>query len=230
MIDANKQDIPLYPELRACETPSAERVFAVFNDLTRHQLYRDGELVQTFEAELTPLQQQILDLLGVPALGLQPQLKPPQWGAKSGPRSAERQIHLLEQALHPTRADHLQIVDAVCARGHPGNDRTELPGVSSSAETTRVAPSSTRSATSSDSPACSAKAITGTKPASDTRCSSSNSGVAVDHVCDSFTSSAFWIQDQSGFRHSRFSVREGTSTSAPPHHHNRFAVTPRIEA
>ena len=66
MIDANQHDIPLYPELRACETPSAERVFAVFNDLTRHQLYRDGELVQTLEAELTPLQQQILDLLGVP--------------------------------------------------------------------------------------------------------------------------------------------------------------------
>jgi len=66
MNDANQQDIPLYPELRACETPSAERVFAVLNDLTRHELHRDGELVQTFEAELTPLQQQILDLLGVP--------------------------------------------------------------------------------------------------------------------------------------------------------------------
>ena len=66
MNDANQQDIPLHPELRACETPSTERVFAVLNDLTRHELHRDGELVQTFEAELTPLQQQILDLLGVP--------------------------------------------------------------------------------------------------------------------------------------------------------------------
>jgi len=66
MNDANQQDIPLYPELRACETPSAERVFAVLNDLTRHELHRDGELVQTFEAELTPLQHQILDLLGIP--------------------------------------------------------------------------------------------------------------------------------------------------------------------
>ena len=66
MNDANQQDIPLYPELRACETPSTERVFAVLNDLTRHELHRDGELVQTFEAQLTPLQQQILDLLGVP--------------------------------------------------------------------------------------------------------------------------------------------------------------------
>ncbi|MGH3683215.1 MAG: IS1634 family transposase, partial [Natronosporangium sp.] len=60
-------DIPLYPELRACQAPSAERILAVFADLTRHELHHDGRLVQTFEPELTPLQQQILDLLGVPA-------------------------------------------------------------------------------------------------------------------------------------------------------------------
>lgn len=59
-------DIPIYPELRACQAPSAERILAVFNDLTRHELHRDGRLVQTFEPELTPLQRQILDLLGVP--------------------------------------------------------------------------------------------------------------------------------------------------------------------
>jgi transposase len=59
--------IPLYPELRACESPSAERILAVFADLTRHELHRDGRLVQTFTAELTPLQQHILQLLGVPA-------------------------------------------------------------------------------------------------------------------------------------------------------------------
>ena len=64
---AQTRDIPLYPELRACETPSAERIFTIFNDLTRHELHRDSKLVQTFEAELNPLQQQILDLLGIPA-------------------------------------------------------------------------------------------------------------------------------------------------------------------
>jgi hypothetical protein len=67
MRDVKTRDIPLYPELRACEAPSAERILAVFADLTRHELHHDGRLVQTFEAELTPLQQQILDLLGVPA-------------------------------------------------------------------------------------------------------------------------------------------------------------------
>ncbi|HET6953107.1 MAG TPA: IS1634 family transposase, partial [Acidimicrobiales bacterium] len=66
MRHANTADIPLYPELRACPAPSAERILSVFADLTRHELHRHGRLVQTFEAELSPLQQQILDLLGIP--------------------------------------------------------------------------------------------------------------------------------------------------------------------
>jgi transposase len=66
MRDAQTRNIPLYPELRACGAPSAERILAVFNDLTRHELHRNGRLVQTLEPELTPLQQQILQLLGVP--------------------------------------------------------------------------------------------------------------------------------------------------------------------
>ncbi len=64
---ADTSDIPLYPELRACPAPSAERILAVFAEVTRHELHRNGRLVQTFEADLSPLQQQILDLLGVPA-------------------------------------------------------------------------------------------------------------------------------------------------------------------
>jgi transposase len=63
---ADTADIPLYPELRACPAPSAERILAVLADLTRHELHRNDSIVQTFEPELTPLQRQILDLLGVP--------------------------------------------------------------------------------------------------------------------------------------------------------------------
>jgi hypothetical protein len=66
MATANTRDIPLYPELRACTAPSAERVLEIFTDLTRHELHRNGEHVQTFEPELDPLQQQVLDLLAVP--------------------------------------------------------------------------------------------------------------------------------------------------------------------
>ena len=46
--------------------PSTERIIEVFADLTRHELHRNGHLVQTFEPHLSPLQQQILDLLGIP--------------------------------------------------------------------------------------------------------------------------------------------------------------------
>jgi hypothetical protein len=99
MRQAATADIPLYPELRACETPSAERILAVFNDITRHELHRNGQLVQTFEPELNPLQQQILQLLGVPATAYAasgPKLTDAEWGAKSAPRSAERQTDGLE--------------------------------------------------------------------------------------------------------------------------------------
>ena len=67
MAAAHTRDIPLYPELRACTAPSAERLLEIFSDLTRHHLHRDGAHVQTFEPELNPLQQQVLDLLAVPA-------------------------------------------------------------------------------------------------------------------------------------------------------------------
>ena len=67
MKTASTRDIPLYPELRACPVPSAERILEIFADPTRHELHRDGQLVQTFEPELNPLQQQVLDLLAVPA-------------------------------------------------------------------------------------------------------------------------------------------------------------------
>jgi hypothetical protein len=37
-----------------------------------------------------------------------------------------RGVHLTEQPRHPTRPDHIQIVDAVRAGGHPGDDRSQL--------------------------------------------------------------------------------------------------------
>ena len=66
MHQADKKSIPIYPELRESQAPTAERIFAILAGLTRHELHHDGHLVQTFEADPTPQQQQILDLLGVP--------------------------------------------------------------------------------------------------------------------------------------------------------------------
>jgi hypothetical protein len=60
-------NIPLYPELRACPAPSAPRVLDIFTGVARHHLIDHGRVAQTFEPTLTPLQHQVLDLLGVPA-------------------------------------------------------------------------------------------------------------------------------------------------------------------
>jgi hypothetical protein len=59
--------IPVYPELRGCAAPSADRIFEIFAHVARHEL-RDstGALVQIFEPEFTELQLKILDLLDVP--------------------------------------------------------------------------------------------------------------------------------------------------------------------
>ena len=60
--------IPIYPELRGCAAPTADRIFEIFAHVSRHEL-RDtaGNLIQVFEPELTQLQLKILDLLGIPA-------------------------------------------------------------------------------------------------------------------------------------------------------------------
>jgi transposase len=65
MAAAALDNIPLYPEFRDCTAPSTERILEIFTNLARHQLHRDGVLVQTFEPELTTQQQQILDLLSL---------------------------------------------------------------------------------------------------------------------------------------------------------------------
>ena len=67
MATAGTSDIPLYPELRACTAPSAARILELFSDLTRHQLRHDGHIVQTFHPEPSPLQDQVLELLKIPA-------------------------------------------------------------------------------------------------------------------------------------------------------------------
>ncbi len=59
-------NIALYPEFRDCKAPSTERILEIFATVARHQLHRDGTLVQTFQPELTSQQRQVLDLLGLP--------------------------------------------------------------------------------------------------------------------------------------------------------------------
>ena len=60
-------ELPIFPEQRACRAPTAARTLETFAELSRHHLTRHDQPIQTFEPELTPLQAQILELLGMPA-------------------------------------------------------------------------------------------------------------------------------------------------------------------
>ncbi len=61
------KSLPLYPEERRCARPTTEQVLRLFSHAERHVLRRTGRTVQTFETAFTPLQHQLLGLLGVPA-------------------------------------------------------------------------------------------------------------------------------------------------------------------
>lgn len=60
-------ELSLYHEQRACTAPTAARVYEHFADIQRHQLTRAARHIQTFDPELSTLQLQLLELLGVPA-------------------------------------------------------------------------------------------------------------------------------------------------------------------
>jgi transposase len=60
------KSLPLYPEDRSCKAPSARRILEIFENTQRHLLQQGGRVIQRFDPELTELQIQILELLGVP--------------------------------------------------------------------------------------------------------------------------------------------------------------------
>ena len=61
------KQLSLYPEDRGCPAPTAARVLDIFDGLARHHLIdHHGRLVQTFQPQLTELQQLVLDLLDIP--------------------------------------------------------------------------------------------------------------------------------------------------------------------
>jgi transposase len=61
------RQLSLYHEQRACTAPTTTRVYEQFAGVQRHQLTSQGQHLQTFDPQLTELQQQLLDLLDVPA-------------------------------------------------------------------------------------------------------------------------------------------------------------------
>jgi hypothetical protein len=58
--------LPLYPEERECEAPTATRVFEVFQAFQLHELSERGTAAKTFYPELTKLHKTIIKLLRIP--------------------------------------------------------------------------------------------------------------------------------------------------------------------
>lgn len=67
MQTANIDQLPLYPEARACRRPTTEHILRLFSLAERVSVLADGEVIRIFPPELTELQRQVLGLLGVPA-------------------------------------------------------------------------------------------------------------------------------------------------------------------
>ena len=61
------KELPIYPEQRFCKRPTTEQILRLFSLAERHTLLRNATVVQSFPPQLTELQRQTLDLLGVPA-------------------------------------------------------------------------------------------------------------------------------------------------------------------
>ena len=66
MTSAELDVLPLYPEDRECKAPTANRILEVFETIQRHDLMAGEKVYKCFEPKLTPLQEDLLKLLGVP--------------------------------------------------------------------------------------------------------------------------------------------------------------------
>ena len=60
------KSLPLYPEERACRCPTARKVIDLFDGIQRHVLKQPGRETEVMVTALSPLQNQILELLGIP--------------------------------------------------------------------------------------------------------------------------------------------------------------------
>ena len=143
-----------------------------------------------------------------------------------------RRIHPAEQPRHPAGADHVQVVDAVRAGHHPGDDRGQLAR--------RVHPRRRDPPRRQRHPPRDQLRQPGLLRQRHRR-HQTRAGHQVRIIedrrptrppCCSFTLSAFWIQINQDFSTPDSSVPEGTSTSNPPRdplpiHGSRLRRVPR---
>jgi hypothetical protein len=61
------KELPIYPEQRLCKRPTTEQILRLFSLAECHTPLRDDKTIQSFPPQLTDIQLQTLNLLGVPA-------------------------------------------------------------------------------------------------------------------------------------------------------------------
>jgi transposase len=90
MAQQGLESLPLYPEGRPCSRPTTYRVLEIFELVQRHILTKtDSDDPETFVTELTPLQRQIIELLG---------MSPRDYDLCSGPaKFARNSRHILRK-------------------------------------------------------------------------------------------------------------------------------------
>jgi hypothetical protein len=67
MAEQGLTELSLYPEDRGCAAPTTARILEIFTGVARHQLTApDGQVLRTFQPDLTDLQHQVLNLLDIP--------------------------------------------------------------------------------------------------------------------------------------------------------------------
>ncbi len=62
---AGIESLPLYPEGRACRRPTTRKILDLFDGVQRHELTLPGHEPEVMVTELSPLQKQVLKLLGI---------------------------------------------------------------------------------------------------------------------------------------------------------------------
>jgi transposase len=62
---AGVESLPLYPEGRACRRPTARKLIDLFDGVQRHELTLPGQETEVIVTELSPVQKQVLQLLGI---------------------------------------------------------------------------------------------------------------------------------------------------------------------
>ena len=62
---AQIESLPLYPEARQCRRPTTRKILDLFDRVQRHELTLPGRKPEVMVTALSPLQRQILKLLGI---------------------------------------------------------------------------------------------------------------------------------------------------------------------